>query len=77
MSKAFKDLEIGELFHRGKSYGAGVRQHVLSWEVYEKTNKSSAVCVEQHGDYHRSVGNVVKISAWASVWPVKIGDTEK
>ena len=77
MSKAFKDLEIGELFHRGKSKGMGARSHVTSWEVFVEANKSTATCIEQHGDYHRSVGNVVKISAWASVWPVEPGDTKK
>jgi hypothetical protein len=46
MLKNFKDLEIGESFHNGKSYGMGIKKDVLSWIVYIKVDKSTGKAVK-------------------------------
>lgn len=54
----FGKLSLGDRFHVGKSFGIGAQSHVQSWLVYEKTGKSSARVVEQHGNYRRQLGDV-------------------
>jgi len=66
---AFREINIGEKFHTGKSFGAGINSHRQIWVEYEKISKSQAKIVAMPGFSHsRYVGNVKKISANESVW---------
>jgi hypothetical protein len=69
MRVLFKDLAIGQVFHNGKSKGAGANSHLIYWEEFEKTSKSTATCVAQiNFGANRNVGEVKRFSANNTVY---------
>lgn len=68
---SFQEVEIGQMFHTGKSHGIGINSDVVMYKVYKKHSKSTAVLVEQVGFHNnRHVGNVERVSATSTVWLV-------
>ena len=57
MRVCFKDLNIGDQFHTGKSYNAGIHSDTLMWQEWKKVSASMAICTGQFGYFNtRQVG---------------------
>lgn len=72
MRTNFKDIQINQTFHNGKSKGAGIYSDETCYTIFKKIDKSSAVIVDQI-NYHngnRYAGRIQKFSAFSSVYPI-------
>ena len=70
-TKLFKEVQIGEKFHTGKSQGAGIHSNIQMWFEYEKVSTSQAKVIATPGYFNtRHIGHVEKIAAFKNVWPL-------
>lgn len=71
-SKLFKDFEINEKFHNGKSYhniNAGRTEYWIEWQ---KINKSEAICTNQIGFGNiRGVGSIKRFYPNITLFPLE------
>lgn len=65
----FYQINIGQQFHTGKSFGVGATKDVEKYKVWEKVSKSQAKCVKAVGyDNCRFVGKVDNFSVGQAVY---------
>lgn len=71
MRKLFKDLQLGDKFHNGKSYGMGANSNILKWLEFEKISKSQAKVINQvNYSNTRLVGTIQSFGANCSVFDI-------